>query len=156
LTHEQNSFHLPTSLAVQTHWQRFGADVQLEVLPTARARDLRVRALFPAFFLLSKGVLRGPEAYFTRSAIPVAENNYFGGNAGRYGTAELDALVERYARTIAFGERMGVLGDMVHIQTDQATMLPLFFQGAASILGSSRVKNVLAGQVWNSHLWELD
>jgi peptide/nickel transport system substrate-binding protein len=156
LTHDQNSFHVPTSLSVQTHWQRAGVDVQLEVLPVARATDLRARALFPSFILLSKGVLRGPEAYFTRSTIPRAENNYFGGNAARHGTAELDALVDQYTRTIPFGERMAILGDMVHEQTDQVTMLPLFFQGAAFILGSVRVKGVLGGQVWNSHLWELD
>jgi hypothetical protein len=45
---------------------------------------------------------------------------------------------------------------MVHLQTDQVTMLPLFFQGGAFILGAPRLKNVLAGQVWNAHLWELD
>jgi peptide/nickel transport system substrate-binding protein len=156
LTHEQNSFHVPTALAVQTYWQRNGLDVQLDILSVARATDLRARALFPSFFLLSKGALRGPEAYFTRSAIPLPENNFFGGNASRYGSAELDGLVERYARTISFPDRMAVLGDMVQHRTDQVHMLPLFFQGAAFVLGSARVKNVLGGQVWNAHLWELD
>jgi peptide/nickel transport system substrate-binding protein len=156
LTHDQNSFHVPGALSVQTYWQRLGLDVQLDVLPVMRATDLRARALFPSFFLLSKGALRGPEAYFTRSAIPLPENNFFGGNAARYGTAEIDGLVERYSRTIPFGDRMAVLGDMVQQQTDQVIMLPLFFQGAAFVLGSARVRNVLAGQVWNAHLWELD
>ena len=155
LTHEQNSFHVPTSLSVQTHWQRLGLDVQLDVLPVARATDLKARALFPSFILLSKGVLRGPAAYFTRSQIPRQENNFFGGNAARYGSAEIDGLVERYSRTIPFADRMAILGDMVHQQTDQVTMLPLFFQGTAFILGSARVKNVLGDQVWNAHLWEL-
>lgn len=155
LTHEQNSFHVPTSLSVQTAWQRAGVDVQLDVLSVSRARDLRVRALFPAFFLLSKGVLRSPETYFTRSAIPLPENNFAGGNAARYGSAEIDALIERYSRTIPFGERMAVLGELVSHQTDQVMMLPLFFQGGAFVLGSARVKNVLAGQVWNVHQWEL-
>src|SRR5437763_1122672 len=89
LTHEQNSFHVPGALAVQTQWQRLGLDVQLDVLPVARATDLRYRALFPSFILLSKGVIAGPDGYFSRSAIPVSENNFAGGNAGRYGTAEL-------------------------------------------------------------------
>jgi peptide/nickel transport system substrate-binding protein len=155
LTHEQNSFHVPSALAVQTYWQRMGLDVQLDILSVARATDLRARALFPSFILLSKGVLAGPEAYFTRSAIPLPENNFFGGNAARYGSAELDALIERYARTIPFADRMAILGDMVQSQTDQVVMLPLFFQGAAFILGSPRVKGVLGGQVWNAHEWEL-
>ena len=50
---------------------------------------------------------------------------------------------------------MAILGDMVHLQTDQVTMLPLFFQGAAFVLGSARVKNVIADRVWNAHLWDL-
>ncbi len=156
LTHDQNSFHVPTALSVQTYWQRLGLDVQADVLPVVRATDLRARALFPSFILLSKGAIRGPEPYFTRSTIPLAENNFSGGNAARYGSAELDGLIDRYSRTIPFQERMSVLGDLVHQQTDQVTMLPLFFQGAAFILGSARVKNVLGGQVWNAHLWELD
>ena len=156
LTHEQNSFHVPTALSVQTHWQRLGFDVQLDILSVARATDLRARALFPSFILLSKGVIAGPDGYFTRSAIPLPENNFFGGNASRYGSAELDGMIERYVRAIPFPERMGVLGDMVHLQTDQVHMLPLFFQGGAFVLGSPRLKNVLGGHVWNAHLWELD
>ena len=130
-------------------------DVQLDVLPVARATDLRYRALFPSFILLSKGVIAGPDGYFTRSNIPVAENNFAGGNAARYGSAEWDDLIERYARTIPFGDRMSILGDLVRRQTDQLTMLPLFFQGGAFVLGSTRVKNVLSGQVWNAGDWEL-
>jgi len=156
LTHEQNSFHVPTALSVQTHWQRLGLDVQLDILPVPRATDLRARALFPSFILLSKGVIAGPDGYFTRSAVPLPENNFFGGNASRYGSAELDGLIERYVRTIPFPERTAILGDMVHLQSDQVHMLPLFFQGGAFVLGSPRLKNVLGGHVWNAHLWELD
>jgi peptide/nickel transport system substrate-binding protein len=156
LTHEQNSFHVPSALSVQTQWQRLGLDVQLDILPVARATDLRYRALFPSFILLSKGVISGPDGYFTRSQIPVQENNFAGGNAARYGSVELDGLIERYTRTIPFGERMGILGDIVQQQTDQVAMLPLFFQGGAFVLGSTRLKNVLSGQVWNANQWELD
>ena len=156
LTHEQNSFHVPTTLSVQTQWQRLGLDVQVDILPVPRATDLRARALFPSFILLSKGILAGPDSYFTRSAIPLPENNFFGGNASRYGSAEMDGLIDRFVRTIPFTERMAILGDMVHMQTDQVHMLPLFFQGGAYVLGSPRLKNVLGGHVWNAHLWELD
>jgi hypothetical protein len=51
---------------------------------------------------------------------------------------------------------MALLGEMVHHQTDQVTMLPLFFQGSAYVLGAVPLQNVLAGQVWNAHLWALD
>ena len=102
------------------------------------------------------GSARSASTYFSRSAIPVSENNFAGGNAGRYGTAELDDLIERYARTIPFSDRMGILGDIVQHQTDQVTILPLFFQGAAFVLGAAHLNNVLSGQVWNANAWELD
>ncbi len=46
---------------------------------------------------------------------------------------------------------------MVHQQTGQVQMLPLSFQGAAFVLGSNRLQNVMAGtgQAWNAHLWDI-
>ncbi len=157
VTHRQNAFHEPATLSVARYWKGLGVDVQVEVLPVERAGDLQYRALFPAFFLISRGLpVDRPDGYFTRRAIPVPENGYRGGNVGRFGSAELDELVQRYVTTIPFAERTAVLGDIVHIQTDQLTMLPLFFQGAAFILGANRLQNVLGGQVWNAHLWDLE
>jgi peptide/nickel transport system substrate-binding protein len=156
LTHEQNSFHVPGSLSVQTYWQRLGVDVQLYVLPAAQATDLKTRALYPSFILLSKGAIASPDGYFNRAAIPTADNNYAGGNAGRFGSTELDVLIERYLRTIPFQERVNTLGEMVHMQTDQATIMPLFFQGAAYVVGSTKLKNALASFVWNADQWDLD
>ena len=119
--------------------------------------SLEARALYKGFFLISRGLpVDRPEAYFTRRAIPVADTRYRGGNVARHGTAELDALIKRYITTIPFAERSGILGDIMHTQTDQLTMLPVFFQGGAYVLGSNRLKNVQGGQVWNAHLWDLD
>jgi peptide/nickel transport system substrate-binding protein len=157
VTHRQNAFHEPATLSVTRYWKELGLDMQVEVLPVERAGDLQYRALFPGFFLISRGLpVERPDGYFTRRAIPVPESNYRGGNVGRSGTAELDALIQRYVTTIPFADRTAVLGDIVQIQTDQLTMLPLFFQGTAFILGSNRLQHVLGGQVWNAHHWDLD
>ncbi len=154
VTHRQNAFHEPATLAVARSWQELGLEVHVEVLPVERAGDLQYRALFPGFFLISRGLpVDRPDGYFTRRAIPVPENGYRGGNVGRYGSAELDALIQRYVTTIPFADRMTVLGGIVQLQTDQVTMLPLFFQGTAFVLGTTRLQNVLGGQVWNAHLW---
>ena len=51
---------------------------------------------------------------------------------------------------------MNTLGEMVHMQTDQATIMPLFFQGAAYVVGSTKLKNALASFVWNADQWDLD
>ncbi len=111
---------------------------------------------FPVRLLVSRGIIRGPDGYFNLNAIPSADNNYVGGNVIRYDSAELDALIDRYVATISFPDRMVALGEMVHEQTDEVTSLPIFFQGTAFVVSSTRVKNVIAGRVWNAHLWELD
>jgi peptide/nickel transport system substrate-binding protein len=161
-THEQNSFHVPATLSVKGYWERLGLDVPLDVLPAPRATDVKARALRPAFQLISRGIA-APD--FLSTAIPLPGNNFVGGNLARYSSPALDDLVGRYTRTIPFGERMAVLADMVRIQGDQLSIMPLFFQGNASVLGSVRMHNVLPGcpscgqgtiQVWNAHLWELD
>ncbi|HEY3118132.1 MAG TPA: hypothetical protein VGK54_15420, partial [Chloroflexota bacterium] len=110
---------------------------------------------YPSFLLINRGTLLTPDGYFNRSAIPTQETNFVGANTARYGTAELDGLIERYVSTIPFTPRMAVLGEIVHAQTDQLTVLPLFFQGAANVLGSERLQNVIGNQVWNAHLWDL-
>jgi hypothetical protein len=65
-------------------------------------------------------------------------------------------LIDRYGKTIPMTERMADLGDIVHHQTSELTMLPLFFQGAAFVIGATQVKNVQAGQVANANAWDLD
>ena len=46
---------------------------------------------------------------------------------------ERDAVLpgDRQAR---IAERLSVLGDIIHHQTDQVTMMPLFYQGQAAVL----------------------
>ena len=160
-THEQNSFHVPATLSVKGYWERIGLDVPLDVLSVSRATDVKARALRPAFQLISRGIA-APD--FLSTATPLPENNFVGGNLARYSSPVLDDLVDRYTRTIPFEERMAVLGEIVRFQGEQLTIMPLFFQGNASVLGSVRLHNVLPGcpscgqgtiQIWNAHEWEL-
>jgi ABC-type transport system substrate-binding protein len=157
-THTQNSVHEPGTLAVARYWKDFGLDTQVEILSADAARDLQWRAEYPAFFFIVRGLrIDHPDQNFAQRVIPTSENRYAGGNTGRYGSAEMDGFIDRYLRTIPFGERTQALGDMVHLQTDQVQMMPLFFQGAAFILGSNRLQNIVGGngQAWNAHLWDL-
>ena len=120
------------------------------------------RALRPGFQLISRGIA-APD--FLSTATPLPDNNFVGSNLARFSSRALDDLVDRYSRTIPFDERMAILGEMVHLQSDQLSIMPLFFQGNASVLGSVRLRNVLPGcpscgsgtiQVWNAHQWEVD
>jgi len=157
-THTQNSVHEPGTLAVARYWTSLGIDAQVEILSADAAHDLQWRAEFPAFFFIVRGLrIDHPDQNFARKVIPTTDNHYAGGNTGRYGSAELDGYIDRYLTTIPFGDRMAALADMVHLQSDQVQLLPLFFQGAAFVVGSNRLQNVIAGngQAWNAHQWDL-
>lgn len=154
-TSEQISIQPPAALSVAGYWQRLGLHAEIDVLSLAQSTDLRLRSTYPSFLMINRGTLLTPDGYFTRSGIPTPETNFVGANTARWGSAEIDGLIERYVSTIPFPPRMQVLGEIVHIQTEQVTVLPLFFLGAASVLGSERLQNVLGGQVWNAHLWDL-
>jgi len=153
--HAQNAVAVPAALSVQTYWQTLGVDSDLVVMPPA-ITDLKAMATFPSFLVRSVGPIVSPSGYFNRAAIGVPENNYVGNNLARYGSADLDGLVDRYQMSIPFEERAAALGEMVHLQTEQVTMLPLFFQGSAFVAGSTRLKNVRGGYIWNSHEWDLE
>ncbi len=155
-THSQNSIHAPTTLAVARTWKELGLDAVPDVRGPEAAFDLQWRATYPGFFLLSRGMaVDRPDTYFAQKAIPTADNGYQGANAAHYGSGELDGLIQRYITTVPFAERTVALGGIVHAQSDQVMLLPLFFQGSAFVLGSPRLQNVLAGQVWNAHRWDL-
>lgn len=157
-THTQNSVHQPGTLAVARYWKDLGLDVEVEVMSAERARDLEARALYPAFFFIVRGLrIDRPDQNFTRRTIPLPDNRYVGGNTGRFGSAEMDGFIDSYVKTIPFSDRMTALGNLVHQQTDQVQMLPLFYSGAAHVIGSNRLHNVLGGgaQAWNAYLWDL-
>jgi len=153
-TSEQIAIQVPATLSVKDSWQQLGLDVSVDVLPLAQSTDLRLRSTYPSFLLINRGTLLTPDGHFNRAAIPLPETNFVGGNTARYGTPELDRLIERYVSTIPFPERMALLGEIVHYQSEQVTLLPLLFIGAAYVLGSERLENMLANQVWNAHLWD--
>jgi peptide/nickel transport system substrate-binding protein len=150
-----------TMLSIADSWQRIGINVEPVVVPQQRAQDREYRANFPAFEEvrqpndLSTGALTryyGPE-----SALP--ENNYRGSNRMRYRNAELDDLIDRFYRTVPRGERLQILGEIIHHQTDQVIPLGMFYNAAPTMI-SNRLVNVGPGgsavpPSWNVHEWDL-
>jgi peptide/nickel transport system substrate-binding protein len=139
-------------------WKRAGIDVEPVVVPSQLIPDRAYRAQFPALEMLASGP--GVQANRVRqwhsAAIPLPENRFVGTNRGRYRHPELDAIIERYVVTIPKAERLALLGDLIHHQTDQVTLMTTFFVAQASVLGSPRLKGPTSDNVWNAHLWELD
>ena len=67
----------------------------------------------------------------------------------------MDSIIERYVGMIPKAERLALLGDLIHHQTDQLSVMPLFYQASVAILGSVRIQGQTSGQLWNVHLWDL-
>jgi peptide/nickel transport system substrate-binding protein len=156
-TTEQRVINRRALYPIADGWKQLGIEVEPVVVPNQLIPDREYRAQYPAFEMLASGP--GVEARRVRqwhsSAVPLPENRFAGSNRGRYRNADLDALIERYVVAIAKPERLGILGDIIHHQTDQVTLMTTFYIAEANVLGSVRLKGPTSDMVWNAHLWEL-
>jgi peptide/nickel transport system substrate-binding protein len=157
-TTDQEILHVPSALAVADYWSRLGIAAEVNTLPQLRLTDRPYLATYPAFHMTTggQGLESSAMLRWRSSQTPVPENQFAGQNRGRYQNPVLDGLVERYAGTIPRAERLQVLGQILHLQTDQLTMLPLFYRADGVILGPKRLKNVTGPNVWNVHLWAME
>lgn len=142
------------------NWQEVGLATETVLVPSARRADFEYRFNFPAFDLR-----RQPLTFdqlhdkFHSSNFPLAENNWRGGNYGRYRNAELDRLVELHDVTIPARERMEIFKQIVRFVSDQVLIIGLFYDVEVTVT-SSRMKNVQTrnggfGESWNAHEWHV-
>jgi hypothetical protein len=75
-------------------------------------------------------------------------------NRGAYVNADYDALMDRYQTTIPVPERMRLLAQLIHWQTDQELVIGLFHT-ARGIMLSNRLRKTTPGTSWNAHEWEV-
>ncbi len=141
------------------NWQAVGVGVEPVVVPAARRQDFEYRFNFPALDL-RRQPLTFDELHdkFHSSKFPLAENNWRGGNYGRYRNGELDRLVEAHAITIPQQPRTELFRQIVHLVTEQVVIVGLFYDVEVTAT-SSRVKNVPTrsgafGETWNVHEWQ--
>ncbi len=150
-----------TMLPVGEYWQRMGVATNTVVLGLQQRTDRAFRSVRPGYELLktpdsNKGLKR---LHSRETALP--ENNFAkSGNNARYINPDFDALIDHYFTTIPIGERLDVLGQILHWTSDQVTYLPLF-RGIDPILVANRLTGVGARQseygteVWNVHDWDI-
>jgi peptide/nickel transport system substrate-binding protein len=157
-TTDQRLIQPRSAFSVADYWKRLGIDVETNNVPNQLIPDREYRTQFPAFELVAGGVTQASTSVLNwrSTSTPLPETRFVGGNRARYRNPELDSYLDRYVRTIALDDRMVALGDVIHHQTDQLTMMTLFYEGSVFLLGSQRLKNVTSNRVWNAYLWDLE
>jgi ABC-type transport system substrate-binding protein len=129
-------------------------------VPSARRGDDEYRTTFPGF-----DIRRNPHRpdtlrnYFHSASAPFPERGYRGGAIQRYVNPELDTLIDLHDATVSKPDRWQILGQIVHLITDQVVVIGLFYDVDVTVQ-TSRMKNVLTradqrGEAWNVHEWDV-
>ncbi len=145
---------------VADNWQRIGVAAEPLVLSAQQASDPQDQATFRSFLLVRQDYHLNRLVAYHSSEARLPERNYTGSNNGRYISAEMDALIERYQATVPWPERMEAAGQILHHMTDQLAVMPLFFDMEVALV-SDRVRNATpllaegSSRFWNAHKWEI-
>jgi ABC-type transport system substrate-binding protein len=147
-------------LAATNGWKQIGINATADIRQGSIDRE--VRATRPGL-TLNNGSYNLVEPrrlfqWFHGSQTPTAENRYQGNNRARYVNPELDGLIDRFFKTVPKGERIDILKQIVHFQSDQATITTAYHIVYPALV-NNRVSGVNArtgfAQAWNSHLWDI-
>jgi peptide/nickel transport system substrate-binding protein len=160
-TNDGYDFHMKTLYPSADYWQRAGIGVDTLVLNRTQAQTPTIRATFPGF-----EVIRNPTAFdrlliFHSSQMRVPENNFVGSNYMNYKNPEWDGLLDRFFSTIPYGERTQVLGQIVHMMTDQLLVMGIIYEADPYLIANKIVNmgtphgNVRSPETWNAHEWDL-
>jgi ABC-type transport system substrate-binding protein len=161
-TTAQREHHMKALYPVADDWQKVGVAVETLVVPIQRIPDRQYRATFPGFELVggSNGLISNDVKKYHSASAPMPENGFrVAGNNARYMNPEFDALIDRYVTTIPVDERMAVLGQIVHQQTDLVTVMGLFYQLRPTIVAAPldgiTPGNQSGDNAWNAYAWSL-
>lgn len=68
----------------------------------------------------------------------------------------MDGFIQRYLTSIPVPERMAALGEVIRHQSENLTMMTLFYGGSMLLLGSSRLHNVTSHtKFWSVYRWDV-
>ena len=154
-----NDANQKSTFAIADYWQRAGVGAEPVVIPVQLLQNREYRATYPGLELVNQpNGVSGIENLLHSSAAPTPERNYqapsSSRNRGQYLNREYDAVMDRYRMTIPMGERLQILGEIVHHQTDLQLVTGLFYT-ADAIMIANRLQSVPPGSSWNAHLWEV-
>jgi ABC-type transport system substrate-binding protein len=148
------ALYVNIGLVVADMWKAIGLEGRPTEIPAAQRSNVELRTTFPGFEIVNQG--SGISSLETIKAVevPLPENQYRGRNRSRYINPQLEQMIDRYIVTIPMGERVQILGDIVHHLTDNLVYLHLFYSGTAMAI-SNRLVNVTAAQsAANAYQWD--
>jgi peptide/nickel transport system substrate-binding protein len=160
-TNEGWDFHFKTLYPTVDYWQRAGVGVDIRVLNRAEAQDRTTRATFPGFEVIRNPTHAERLLIFHSSQMRTPENNYVGSNYMNYNNPEWDALLDRFFSTIPLRERTQVLGQILHMMTDQLLVMGIIYEADPYLIANRIVNmnpprgNVRSPHAWNGHEWDI-
>ncbi|HEY3116068.1 MAG TPA: peptide ABC transporter substrate-binding protein [Chloroflexota bacterium] len=144
---------------IADQWQKAGVDVEQFIVPTQRQRDFEFISTFPGWWMTQRpnGLGRLDNLYSEQAPLPA--NGYTGSNISRFQSREFDALLDRYFQSPAAPQRTEAAKQMIHILTDQAIIMGLFYT-VESVLVNNHITNVHprapdATHAWNAEQWDI-
>ena len=141
--------------AMSDYFKNVGLDINQVVVPQERTADRVYRVTNPGLEELQFGY--GPSTlvnFMHSSLLPTPANGYAQGNYPRYTNAQWDALLERYAVTIAPAERKQVLTDiMVHLSDELPDMSIIY--GVSVQFAARRLVVPEVNPMWTAESWDL-
>jgi hypothetical protein len=149
------------TFAVSDYLQRIGVSAQSVVRsPQSNVVEREELANYPGFRLIRMPNAIDDMKTFLAMRAPVAENRWSGNNFSRYTNPELNDRIERYFTTVPRADRLEILRQIVHHQSEQLSQMGLFYHVQSLAIGH-RVRNVTNGgaqnfnQAWNAHRWDV-
>jgi len=144
---------------VADSFQRIGIGGLPVVIPVQQLQDRVYRTTYPGLELVNQpNGADGFEDLLVSSAAPLPERDYRAPNSnknrGSYVNPVYDELMGRYRITIPMRDRLQLMAQLIHLQTDLQLLMGLYYSADAIVM-SNRLQNVPAGSTWNSNLWEV-
>lgn len=141
---------------VAAGWKAAGAQVTFFNLPPALANVLENRVTRPGAGIYAIGEARFPLAPHSKN-IGTERNRWSGSNYGAYSNPIVDALIDRLEITIAPGERVNVLRDLLTIMMGDVVIWPMYWD-LTNVLALKSVKGIRTGEggyhTWNFYEWD--
>jgi ABC-type transport system substrate-binding protein len=157
-TTDQRLIQPRSAFSVADYWKRLGIDVVTNNVPNQLIPDREYRSTFPAFELVAGGITARSTsvANWLGSSSPLPETRFVGGNRTRYRNPQLDDAITRYLTTVPLPARLAALGDVINHQTENLTMMTLFYEGNVTLVGPKRLTNIKPARLpWDVQNWDL-